>query len=159
MAAVAAGAAPRTAPTATNVTEGQLPPKPTGPIAVDYRLASLPVVGQPLDVIVTARVAGAVGLALEATVTESLALVVVAQSRGVERDGERAWVVTVVPLVGEIGYLSVLVAGEIDGAAQARNVVIPIRIDTPKARANVADGTAVESGGEVLILLPVEESP
>ena len=159
LAAVAAGAAPRDSVTAAHVTELQLPPKPTGPIAVDYQLTSLPVIGQPLDVIITARSSGAISLALEASVTEPAVLAVVAQTAGVDRDGARTWVVTVVPLLAKVGYLDVLVAGVIDGAAQARSVVIPIRTAVTKARADVGTGMAVEFGGEALILLPVEESP
>jgi hypothetical protein len=157
--AVVAGAAPRDTVTATSVTERQSLPKPTGPIAVDYHLTSLPVTGRPLDIVITARSSDAVGLVLEASVTEPAALVIAAQTAGLDRDGARTWVVTVVPLLADVGYLDVLVAGEIDGTAQARSVVIPIRTAATKARAAVLAGLAVDSGGEALILLPVEESP
>ena len=70
---VAVAAAPREAPTAVFAAERQLPPKPTGPIAVDCQLASSPVVGQALEIVITARSAAAAGLVLDASVSEPAA--------------------------------------------------------------------------------------
>jgi len=133
--------------------------KPQGPIAVDVRLAAPPELGVPLTVTVTARAdAAAVDrLVLEARVDDSAALVIGAQSGPVDRAGARSWVVTVVPMRASGGNLSVVVAGEIDGVAQARSVTTEVRPAgaTPTVRAlSVAPA---EAGRENLSLLPVEE--
>ncbi|HJR71173.1 MAG TPA: hypothetical protein VKA43_14115, partial [Gammaproteobacteria bacterium] len=60
----------------------------------------------------------------------------------------------VVPLAPDAGYLTVVVTGEIDGVSQARAVTIALRGSeaTPAA-------PAIEAAGEVLIALPVLETP
>jgi len=59
-------AAPRAADRSTPAV-AHLPAKPTGPIAVEYRVAATPVVGVPLDIEVSARVELDVkGLTIEA---------------------------------------------------------------------------------------------
>jgi hypothetical protein len=69
-------------------------------------------------------------------------------------EGVYSWELTVVPLLSEAGYLSVIVAGSIDGVAQARSVTIPLRSAAP------AEAAAVTvAAGETLIALPVQESP
>jgi hypothetical protein len=156
----AAAAAPREqAATGRIAMELPSPPKPTGPIAVDYRFAGSPVVGQAFDVSITARGPEAVVLVLEASAADPASLFVVAQTSGFDRDGERTWVVTIVPLLPRQSYLDVLVTGDIDGVTQARNVVIPIRTERAGGAAAPAGEVAVCSGGEKLILLPVDERP
>jgi hypothetical protein len=66
----------------------------------------------------------------------------------------------VLPLLPRSSYLDVLATGDIDGVAQARSLVIPIRPDVDKAPAGAAGGgVPVTAGSENLILLPVEERP
>ena len=65
-----------------------------------------------------------------------------------------AWELTVVPLAADAGYLSVIVAGTIDGVEQARSVTIALRSTVP---AEAPEVTITD--GEALIALPVQESP
>jgi hypothetical protein len=88
------------------------------------------------------------------------ALLVAGHSAPVDRDGAQTWVVTVVPLRSTTTYLNVLVVGELDGAPQARNVLIPIRVGVAEAAASsAASAVEVNAVGEALILLPAAESP
>jgi hypothetical protein len=148
----AVAAAPLDAPVATHQEA-----KPLGPIAVDVRLAAPPALGVPLTVTVTARAEAIDRLDLEVYTDDSAALVIAGQSGPVDRAGARTWVVTVVPLRAWGSNVSVVVAGEIDGVAQAQSVttkVIPAGA-VPAVRAlSIAP---VEAGGENLSLLPVEE--
>jgi len=132
------------------------PVKPTGPIAVEYRLAAPPAVGVPLQIAVTARVqAAASSLAIEANASAPRAVLVTAPRLDAAGDGVYSWTITVVPLAAEAGYLSVIVAGEVDGVTQARSVTVPLR-SSPSAGPTPAAGAA---RGEALIALPVQESP
>ena len=134
----------------------EYPVKPTGPIAVEYRLAAPPAVGVPLEIAVTARVqAAASSLAIEANASAPRAVLVTAPQLDAAGDGVYSWTITVVPLAAEAGYLSVIVAGDVDGMAQARSVTVSLR-------SSAGTGPAAAAGaarGEALIALPVQESP
>ena len=145
-------AAPRTVDGAA---PAERPGKPTGPIAVEHRLAAEPTVGVPLKIAITARVAGEVGrLSIEATATTPQAAVVSPPLLVAVEGDAYAWQLSVVPLAADAGYVSVIVSGTIDGVEQARSVTIALRSSAPAEAAAV---TAAE--GEALIALPVEESP
>jgi hypothetical protein len=133
----------------------ELPGKPTGPIAVEHRLAGEPMVGVPLKIALTARVAGTVGrLSIEATATTPRAALVSAPLLVAVEGDAYAWELTVVPLAADAGYLSVIVSGTIDGVEQARSVTIALR---STVLAEALDVTIAD--GEALIELPVQESP
>jgi hypothetical protein len=147
-------AAPRAAEIAAPV-RVDLPGKPTGPIAVEHRLTSEPMVGVPLKLAITARVAGEVGrLSIEATATAPRAAVVSPPVLMAVEGEAYSWEITVVPLAVDAGYLSVIVSGSIDGVEQARSLTIALRstVPTEAPAVTVADG-------EALIALPVQESP
>ena len=148
-------AAPRAADRSTPAV-AHLPAKPTGPIAVEYRVAATPVVGVPLEIEVSARVEPDVkGLTIEANASAPRAVLVTPPSVVTAGDGVYAWRLTVVPLATEAGYLSIIVAGRVDGVAQARGVTVPLRVAAaggPAAAREVA-------GPEALIALPVQETP
>ena len=151
---LAAGAAPRSLDRAA--ARAERPGKPTGPIAVEHRLAAQPAVGVPLAIAVTARLAAdARNVRIEAY--PSLPSAVLVTSPALERtdDGIYRWKITVVPLAAEAGYLNVIVSADVDGVAQANAVTVSLR----SAAASGAAPRATEPGGEALIALPVEESP
>jgi hypothetical protein len=169
--AVAAAAAPRPVATPLDGAAGGVRPgaravqrvspgKPSGPIGVDYEVVGEVAIGQALDVVITAQVPGAAAaLVLEVNARDPAALLVAGHSAPVDRDGAQTWVVTVVPLHSTTTYLNVLVVGELDGAPQARNVLIPIRVGVAEAVAAAASAVEVRAVGEALILLPAIESP
>jgi hypothetical protein len=70
-------------------------------------------------------------------------------------EGVYSWELTVVPLADDAGYVSVIVSGNVDGVAQARNVTISLR----SAAAPSPAPAVIAGGGETLIALPVQESP
>ena len=146
-------AAPLDAPVAATHEEA----KPTGPIAVDVRLAAPPALGVPVTVTVTAHAETIGRLALEVYADDPAALAVVAQSAPVDRAGVRSWEVTVIPTRVSGGTLDVLVAGEIDGVVQARSVVTPIELGGAAPAARPQSLATPAAGGENLSLLPVEE--
>lgn len=130
--------------------------KPTGPIAVEYRLAAPPSVGTPLRIEVTARVeAAASGLAIEANPSAPGSVLVTPPVLVAAGNGAYSWRITVVPLAAEAGYLNIIVAGEIDGLAQASSVTVSLRSASAPGTAPVA-GRAPR---ETLIALPVREGP
>jgi hypothetical protein len=135
--------------------------KPTGPIAVTHELAATPALGQLLEVTVSATAgAGALGLSLAARAADPDALLLAAQSAGVERDGRTVWVVTVMPLAPS-SYLNLVVTAELDGVPQARSLVIPVRVPGADAPASAA-ATSAEAdadAAEAVISLPAEERP
>jgi len=156
VAAVAAGAvaaAPPDAPVAAPQEEA----KPMGPIAVDVSLAAPPALGVPLTVTVTARAEAVDRLELEAHADDSSALLIGARSGPVDRAGARIWIVTVVPMRESGADLSVVVAGEIDGVAQAGSVTTAIRPGGAVPTVRALSAAPAEAGGENLSLLPVEE--
>ena len=133
-----------------------LPVKPTGPIGVEYRVAAQPAVGVPLEIAVTARVQAEVTrVTIEAVASSTGAALVTVPALVTSGGGVYAWTITVVPLVAEGGYLSVIVAGDVDGVAQARSITVPLR----SAGAPVSLPAADPRGREALIALPVQESP
>jgi hypothetical protein len=143
-------AAERSEPAVTH-----LPAKPTGPIAVEYHVGTTPSVGVPLEIDVKARVEPDVkGLTIDANASAPHAVLVTPPVVVTAGDGVYAWKITVVPLAAEAGYLSVIVAGRVDGVAQARGVTVSLR--------SVAAGPAPApeaAGPEALITLPVQETP
>lgn len=151
-----ADAAPRGTIARAPSTGVEFPGKPTGPIAVDYRMAAEPTVGVPLTISVTARVEGmSTGLAIEAHGTVPRAALVVPPALVAAADGVYSWQITVVPLVLEAGYLSVVVSGTVDDTPQARSVTISLR----SAAAAAGEAAVVEhADGETLIALPAQES-
>ena len=130
------------------------PAKPTGPIGVEYRLAAAPAVGVPLEIEIKARVEADVkGLAIEANASAPRAVLLIGPQLVTAADGVYSWTITVVPLRTEAGYLSVIVAGRVDGVAQARAVTVPLH-GAP------GPSPVVDSAGrEALIALPVQETP
>jgi hypothetical protein len=147
-------AAPRAAERAAPA-RVDLPVKPTGPIGVEYRVAAQPAVGVPLEIAVTARVQAEVGrVTIEAAASSTRAVLVTTPALVSSGAGVYSWTITVVPLVAEAGYLSVIVAGEVDGVAQARSVTVPLR-----AAGAPSSAPAPAANGEALIALPVQESP
>lgn len=131
------------------------PGKPTGPIAVEHRLAAPPAVGVPVAVTVTARVeAGAGELALEVSASQPGSVLLTMPVLVATGPGLRSWQVTVVPLAADAGYLNLLVTGEVDGVPQARTVSVALR-----SAAATAPAAAPDAAGETLIALPVSESP
>ena len=149
------GAAPRAEERASPAA-ADLPVKPTGPIGVEYRVAAQPAVGVPLEIAVTARVQADVGrVTIEAAASSGSAVLVAAPALVRSGEGVYAWTITVVPLAPEGGYLSVIVAGDVDGVAQARSITVPLR----SAEASGSVSPARSAGRETLIALPVQESP
>lgn len=141
----------RPAPTAQS-----MPGKPTGPIAVEYTLAAAPAVGVPLEIAVKARVEPDVnGLAIEANPSAPRAVLVTAPELVTAADGVYSWRITVVPLAAEAGYLNVIVAGQVDGVAQARGITVSLR----GAGASGAQPAADAAAREALIELPAQETP
>ena len=151
LAAAAPPAAERAAPVRL-----RLPVKPTGPIAVEYTLAAAPAVGVPLEIAVKARVEADVkGLAIEANASAPRAVLVSAPELVTAADGVYSWTITVVPLSAEAGYLSVIVAGRVDGVAQARGVTVSLHGAAAQGPAPAAEA----AGREALIALPAQETP
>jgi hypothetical protein len=149
------GAAPRPTEDAVPVA-ARVPVKPTGPIAVEYRLAAPPAVGVPLELAVTARVEPGVGnLTIEADASTPRAVLVAAPELVTAADGVYVWRITVVPLAADAGYLTVIVAGDLDGLAQARSVTVSLRGSGSPGAAPAPEA----GGGEVLIALPAQEGP
>jgi hypothetical protein len=132
------------------------PGKPTGPIAVEYRVAGDPAVGVPLEIAVTARVQADIAvLRIEANASAPHAALVTPPLLTSVVEGVYSWELTVVPLADDAGYVSVIVSGNVDGVAQARNVTISLR----SAAAPSPAPAVIAGGGETLIALPVQESP
>lgn len=150
-----ASAAPPALDAAAREVRFELPGKPTGPIAVDYRFREVPAVGVPLTIAITARVAGDTdGLRLETSASDPSEVLVAPPTAVARSDGAQAWELTVVPLAADAGYLTVVVTGDVDGVAQARTVTIALRgSEAPRA------APTVQGAGETLIALPVIETP
>ena len=134
----------------------RLPVKPTGPIGVEYHVPAPPAVGVPLEIEVKARVEpDVIGLTLEANASAPRAVLLTSPELVTADDGVYSWTITVVPLAAEAGYLNVIVAGRVDGVAQARGVTVPLRSASAQSRAPAAQA----AGREALIALPVQETP
>jgi hypothetical protein len=152
---MAASAAPPAHGAAVREARFELPGKPTGPIAVDYRFREVPAVGVPLTIAITARAAGETGgLRLETSASQPGDVLIALPTAVASPDGAQAWELTVVPLAADAGYLTVVVTGEIDGVSQARTVTIALRGALAPPAAPVVQGA-----GETLIALPVIETP
>jgi hypothetical protein len=133
-----------------------LPAKPTGPIAVEYRVAAPPTVGAPFEIEISARVEPDVkGLTIEANPSAPRAVLLTPPTVVTAGDGVFAWKIIVVPLAADAGYLNLIVAGRVDGVAQARAVTVPLR----SVAASGATPAAEAAGPEALIALPVQETP
>jgi hypothetical protein len=134
----------------------KLPGKPTGPIAVEYHVAGTPAVGVPLEIDVSARVEAEVqGLSIEANASAPQAVLVTPPAVVTAGDDVYSWRITVVPLAVEAGYLSIIVAGRVDGLAQSRGVTVSLRSAADRGPVPAAKG----AGPEALIALPVQETP
>jgi hypothetical protein len=148
------GAAPPPAERTAPASEA-LRVKPTGPIAVEYRLQE-PALGVPLEIAVTARVEADVnGVTIEANASSPSSVIVAAPVLVSASDGVYTFRITVVPLAADAGYLSVIVAGQVDGLHQARSVTIPLRGTSSVG----AVPEAADDGAERVIALPAQESP
>jgi hypothetical protein len=147
------GAAPRPAEAGTRAPS--LPVKPTGPIAVEHRLAAEPQVGVPLEVQITARAEREVGgVTIDVSPSAPSAVLVGVPQLVTAGDNSHSWTISVVPLAADAGYLTVIVAGDVDGVEQARSVTVSLRGAVPAGAP-----AAAPPEGELLIALPVEESP
>jgi len=152
-------AAPRPGEASAPVAERR-PVKPGGPIAVEYRLAAQPAAGNPLEIAVSAHVeAGVRNVTIEADPSAPRAVLVTPPELVAAADGAYSWRITVVPLVAEAGYLTVVVSGEADGLTQARSVTVSLASAPQPGAAPAAAPPAAPVEGEALIALPVEESP
>lgn len=152
---LATGAAPRSLDRAA--VRAEFPCKPTGPIAVEHRLAARTAVGVPLAIAVTARLAAdARDVRIEADASRPSAVLVTQPALERVDGGTYRWTITVVPLEAEAGYLNVIVSADVDGVAQAEAVTVSLR---SAAAPEAAPTQVTKSGGEALIALPVEESP
>jgi hypothetical protein len=149
-----AAAAPRSDALAPRAIR-ELPGKPTGPIVVDYRLATAPAVGVPLAITINARVQSGAALRLEVTASDPSSVLVTVPVLAASDAAQYSWQVTVVPLAAEAGYLNVIVAGDVEGVAQASAVTISLR-SAPEAVPAAAQPPA---SSEALIALPVQETP
>jgi len=152
---IAAVAAPRTLDESARAAHFELPGKPTGPIAVEFRLTAVPAVGVPLTIAITARADGeTASLWIETSASEPRDVLLAVPTAVAAREGAHAWELTVVPLAPDAGYLTVVVTGEIDGVSQSRAVTIALRgSEAPPA------AVAGAGAGETLIALPVVETP
>lgn len=133
----------------------ELPGKPTGPIVVDYLLERTPAVGVPFAITINARVQDGAELRLEVTASAPSSTLVTVPTLAASDAGQYSWRVTVVPLAAEAGYLNVIVAGEVEGVAQASAVTISLRSAVEAAPA----AAAPVAQPEALIALPVLETP
>jgi len=132
-----------------------LPGKPTGPIGLEYHVAAAPAVGVPLAIDVSARVEAEVqGLSIEANASAPHAVLVSPPAVVAAGDDVYTWRITVVPLAVEAGYLSIIVAGRVDGLAQSRGVTVSLRSEAARGPVPAAQG----AGPEALIALPVQEN-
>jgi len=148
-------AAPREAVEARAPARVEFPVKPTGPIAVEHHLGSVPAVGVPLTITISVHVSGQAGaLSLETTASRPDAVLLTTPTLVAGGDSEYTWTVTIVPLTADAGYLNVAVAGDVDGLPQARSVSIAVRTAPPTANDPAAHGNS-----ETLIALPVRETP
>jgi hypothetical protein len=149
-------AAPREVAEARSNAPAEWPVKPTGPIAVEHHLGAEPAVGVSLTITISARVSGSTdSLRLEATASRPEAVLLTAPRLVASAESEFTWVVTVVPLAADAGYLNVAVAGDVDGLPQARSVAIALR-GAPSA---IPAESAGHGNSETLIALPVRETP
>jgi hypothetical protein len=134
----------------------KVPGKPTGPIAVEYHVSAAPAVGVPLEIDVRARVEAEVqGLSIEANASAPQAALVTPPAVVTAGDSVYSWRITVVPLAAEAGYLSIIVAGRVDGLAQSRGVTVSLRSEAARGSAPAAKA----AGPEALIALPAQETP
>ena len=152
---LAGTAAPRVGATLSRPAVIELPGKPTGPIVVDYRLANAPAVGVPLAITITARVESGADLRLEIAASQPSSALLTVPALTTREAGRYSWEVTVVPLAADAGYLNVIVAGDVDGVAQASSVTIALR--GVRAAPAAVEPPAAQS--EALIALPVRETP
>jgi hypothetical protein len=126
-------------------------PKPTAPIAIDYRLTGTPRVGETLALELTVTAAGVlVDTVLELDARQDLTLVepTGAVTLGsVSADAPASIVVQVLAYTAGTHYLQVTVTGDIDGQRQSRSLVVPVRIadDTLRKPAGGAAGNQLET--------------
>lgn len=125
-------------------------PKPTAPIDIGWELPVKPVVGMPVDVVLTISAdLELAGGRLLIAVDDPLALIDPAAETGLGtlRPGEPVTlVVKVLPLVAETQYLRVAVTGDGGGVQQLRTVSVPIRFEN--ARPIKAGTPVLQSPGD-----------
>lgn len=108
--------------------------KPTAPIGIAVEQAQAPIVGQPLEIVltITAEIELEGGL-LTLGVDDPLALIRPAAETALgtlEPNLPVTIVVTVLPLIVETQYLRVAVTGTIGGVPQLRTLSVPIRFES-----------------------------
>ena len=94
------------------------------------------------------------GLSIEANASAPHAVLVSPPAVVAAGDDVYTWRITVVPLAVEAGYLSIIVAGRVDGLAQSRGVTVSLRSEAARGPVPAAQG----AGPEALIALPVQEN-
>ena len=109
----------------------------------------------PLAITINARVQGGAPLRLEVTASDASSMLVTVPTLAASEAGQYSWRVTVVPLAAEAGYLNVIVAGDVEGVAQASAVTISLGSAPEAAPPAPASGAQPEA----LIALPVLETP
>ena len=107
--------------------------KPTAPIAIAFEQSREPIVGQPLDIVltITAELELSGGL-LTLGVDDPLALIQPAAETALgtlTANLPVRIVVTVLPLVAETQYVRVAVTGTIGGEPQLRTLSVPVRFE------------------------------
>ena len=101
-----------------------------------------------------ARRARREGLTIEANASDAARGPFDAAAVVTAEDGVFAWKIIVVPLARNAGYLSVIVAGRVDGVAQARAVTCRCAAWLP-----LGQRPPRKSPAEAIIALPVQETP
>lgn len=118
--------------------------KPVAPFDVRGKVVGTPAVGQPLEVRITVRPSlPMTDLVLEAAGEGSLAIPA-GDSRqsapSATREAPAEWTVSAVPQEAGNLRLKVTVDGVIDGARQARSIVVPIRVGVQAGQGGASDG-------------------
>ena len=130
--------------------------KPVAPIAIDYELLDTLRVGQAMDIRITVTPESALANAVvELTVTSGLLLGSPALSypaAPMSSDEPLILIVTVTPTELDVVYLNVLVEGDINGARQARGLMIPLRLSAEKTRTPML--LEFEASGQLIYSLP-----
>jgi hypothetical protein len=136
--------------------------KPVAPIAITYRFAAPPAVGQPVGVEVTIRPRSTLGNAvIQLTGEPGLAVAAADAARQVPAitpDAPYRFTVSVTPQQAALLHLGVSVSGDIGGTRQARTITIPLRLGAaPPAGKTPAPNLKVAPSGDVVHSLPAQE--
>ena len=134
--------------------------KPVAPIAIEYEFAGPLSVGLPVEV--TIRIdadAPMSDVELEFRGDDGLQLNLLATTQRIAViDEPSTTTITVVPLAQELLYLTVSVEAELNGARQARTVLIPFRLAAERRKGTSAV-LKVEQSGELIHSLPASARP